>query len=48
MHKPKQMLDKLLLVTQRELELDMTGMTTKRLETMKQVGNIVVMYSLSH
>ena len=41
------MLDKLLLVNQRELELDMTGMTTKRQRTMKQVGNIVVMYSLS-
>ena len=48
MHKQKQMLDKLLMVNQRELKLDMTGMKTKRPRTRKQVGNIVVMYSLSH
>ena len=42
------MLDKLLLLNQRELELDMTAMTTKRPRTWKHVGNIVVMYSLSH
>ena len=46
-HKHKQMLDKLLMVNQRELEFDMTGMKTKRPRTRKQVGNIVVMYSLS-
>ena len=42
------MLDKLLLVTQKELELDMTGMTTKCMETMHHIGIIVVMHSLSH
>ena len=47
-HKQKQTLDKLLMVNQRELEFDMTGMKAKRPRTRKQVGNIVVMYSLSH
>ena len=47
-HKYKQMLDKLLMVNQRELGFDMTGMKTKRPRTRKQAGNIVVMYSLSH
>ena len=42
------MLDKLLLVNQRELELVMINMTTKWLKTMNHVGNIVVMCSLSH
>ena len=41
------MLDKLLLVNQRELELAMINMTTKWLKTMNHVGNIVVMYALS-
>ena len=47
-HKYKQMLDKLLMASQRELVFDMTGVKTKRPRTRKQVGNIVVMYSLSH
>ena len=42
------MLDKLLLVTRRELGLDMIGMTTKCMKTMHHIGNIVVMHSLSH
>ena len=42
------MLDKLLLVNQRELELVMINMTTKWLKTMNHVGNIDVMYSLFH
>ena len=42
------MLDKLLLVTQRKLELDMIGMTTKCMKTMNHIGNIVVMHSLCH
>ena len=41
-------MDKLLLVNQRELELVMVNMTTKWPKTMNHVGNIVVMYSLTH
>ena len=48
MHNLKQMLGKLLLVTQRELGLDMVGMMTKCMKTMHHIGNIVVMQSLSH
>ena len=42
------MLGKLLLVNQRELELVMINMTNEWLKTMNHVGNIDVMYSLSH
>ena len=40
----QQMLDKLLLVTRRELGLDMIAMTTKCMKTMHHIGNIVVMH----
>ena len=46
--KHKQMLDKVLMASQRELVFDMTGVKTKRPWTRKQVGNIVVMYPLLH
>ena len=42
------MLGKLLLVNQKELELVMINMTNEWLKTMNHVGNIDVMYSLSH
>ena len=42
------MLGKLLLVNQRELELVMINMTNEWLKVMNHVGNIDVMYSLSH
>jgi len=41
------MLNKLLQATQRKLELDMIGMTTKCMKTMNHIGNIVVMHALS-
>ena len=47
-HKYKQMLDKLLMASRRELVFDMTGVNTKRPRTKKQVGNIVAMHWLSH
>ena len=40
----QQMLDKLLLVPQRELELGMIGIPTKCMMTMNHIGNIVVMH----
>ena len=42
------MLDKLLLVNQKELELVMIIVTDEWLKTVKYVGNIDVMYSLFH
>ena len=46
--KLKQVLDKVLMASQRELVFDLTGVKTKRPRTRKQDGNIVVVYSLSH
>ena len=40
----QQMLDKLLLVPQRELELGMIGIPTKCMMTMHHIGNIIVMH----
>ena len=40
----QQMLDKLLLVPHRELELGMIGIPTKCMMTMNHIGNIVVMH----
>ena len=40
----QQMLDKLLLVPQRELELDMIGIPTKCMMTMNHIGSIIVMH----
>ena len=42
------MLGTLLLVNEKELELVMINMTNEWLKTMNHVGNIDVMYSLSH
>ena len=39
----QQMLDKLLLVPQRELELGMIGIPTKCMMTMHHIGDIIVM-----
>ena len=43
-HKYKQMLDKLLMASRRQLVIDMTGVKTKRPRTRKQIGNIVAMH----
>ena len=48
LHEAKQMLGKLLLVNQKELELLMIIVTDEWLKTVKYVGNIDVRYSLFH
>ena len=48
LHEAKQMLGKLLLVNQKELEHVMIIVTDEWPKTVQYVGNVDVMYSLSH
>ena len=48
LHEAKQMLGKLLLVNQKELEPVMIIVTDEWLKTVQYVGNVDVVYSLFH